>query len=176
MCKQNVDVQPNPTSTTSSMTTGNRPKIGPPAATTSSPATTHLVDLEAKTSKTNGSTQSQKDQTHEATNKKQKTPQQQSKNKPTKQTPLSWNILHEDDELVSEFTDLPNRFHQTLLPDLERISTTSKAYITTDLDPLVPTDLDCRKDFSIQTVVAFAGSLDLQRGDLAFLVRLSRGK
>ncbi|XP_047154521.1 uncharacterized protein LOC124825849 [Vigna umbellata] len=69
------------------------------------------------------------DQSHEATDKKQKTPQQQTKKKPTKQTPPSW-ILDEDDDLVSEFTDLPNRFHQTLLPDLERISTTSKAYIT----------------------------------------------
>ncbi|RHN42929.1 hypothetical protein MtrunA17_Chr8g0382311 [Medicago truncatula] len=29
-----------------------------------------------------------------------------------------------------KFKDLPNRFHRTLLPDLERISTTSKAYIT----------------------------------------------
>ncbi|XP_014505451.1 uncharacterized protein LOC106765377 [Vigna radiata var. radiata] len=69
------------------------------------------------------------DQSHEATDKKQNTPQQQTKKKPTKQTPPSW-ILDEEDDLVSEFTDLPNRFHQTLLPDLERISTTSKAYIT----------------------------------------------
>ncbi|XP_027919628.1 uncharacterized protein LOC114178110 [Vigna unguiculata] len=69
------------------------------------------------------------DQSHEATDKKQKTPQQQTKKKPTIQTPPSW-ILDEEDDLVSEFTDLPNRFHQTLLPDLERISTTSKAYIT----------------------------------------------
>ncbi|KOM41318.1 hypothetical protein LR48_Vigan04g151600 [Vigna angularis] len=148
MCKQNVDVQTNPTSSTSSTTTGNLPRISPSAAAASSPTATYLVDLEAKTSKTNGSTQSQKDQTHEPTDKKQKTPQQQSKNKPMKQTSPSW-ILDEDDDLVSEFTDLPNRFHQTLLPDLERISTTSKAFITTDLDPLIPADLDCRKDFSV---------------------------
>ncbi|KAL5751529.1 hypothetical protein ACOSQ2_022036 [Xanthoceras sorbifolium] len=32
-------------------------------------------------------------------------------------------------DLVSEFRDLPIKFQQTLLPDLERISTTSKAYI-----------------------------------------------
>jgi hypothetical protein len=38
----------------------------------------------------------------------------------------------DDDEFVSlsEFRDLPNKFHRTLLPDLETISTTSKAYIT----------------------------------------------
>ncbi|OVA14183.1 hypothetical protein BVC80_9029g7 [Macleaya cordata] len=35
-----------------------------------------------------------------------------------------------DDDLVSEFRDLPSKFHQTLIPDLERMSTTSKAYIT----------------------------------------------
>ncbi|KAK4799676.1 hypothetical protein SAY86_025041 [Trapa natans] len=34
-----------------------------------------------------------------------------------------------DDDLVSEFRDLPARFQQTLLPDIERISTTSKAYL-----------------------------------------------
>ncbi|TKY60291.1 col27a1 protein [Spatholobus suberectus] len=72
------------------------------------------------------------DQTHE-TNKKQKTPpnQQQTKKKPTKQAPASWIMDEEEaDDLVSEFTDLPNKFHRTLIPDLERISTTSKAYIT----------------------------------------------
>ncbi|ESW31641.1 hypothetical protein PHAVU_002G255300 [Phaseolus vulgaris] len=69
------------------------------------------------------------DQSHEAADKKQKTPLLQTKKKPTKQAPASW-ILEEEDDLVSEFTDLPNKFHQTLLPDLERFSTTSKAYLT----------------------------------------------
>ncbi|CAJ1938089.1 unnamed protein product [Sphenostylis stenocarpa] len=77
------------------------------------------------------------DQTHEATNKKQntplqQTPLQQTKKKSTKQAAPSWILDEEEEEdnLVSAFTDLPNKFHQTLLPDLERISTTSKAYIT----------------------------------------------
>ncbi|KAK1257830.1 hypothetical protein QJS04_geneDACA024801 [Acorus gramineus] len=34
------------------------------------------------------------------------------------------------DDLISEFRDLPSKFQQTLLPDLEKISTTSKAYLT----------------------------------------------
>jgi len=48
-----------------------------------------------------------------------------------KQSQPSWVLEDEfDDDLVSEFRDLPKKFQQTLIPDLERISTTSKAYIT----------------------------------------------
>ncbi|KAE9610298.1 hypothetical protein Lalb_Chr07g0185151 [Lupinus albus] len=56
----------------------------------------------------------------------------QSKKPPTKQALKGWFIEEDDeeDDLVSEFTDLPNKFHQTIIPDLERFSTTSKAYIT----------------------------------------------
>jgi hypothetical protein len=50
---------------------------------------------------------------------------------PKKQTQPSWLEQYDgDDDLVSEIKDLPNKFHQTLIPDLEKISTTSKAYIT----------------------------------------------
>lgn len=34
-----------------------------------------------------------------------------------------------DDDLISEFTDLTTRFQENLLPDLEKISSTSKIYI-----------------------------------------------
>ncbi|XP_061336605.1 uncharacterized protein LOC133283715 [Gastrolobium bilobum] len=44
--------------------------------------------------------------------------------------PPSWLFEEEDDDLISGFKDLPIKFKQTLIPDLERISTTSKAYIT----------------------------------------------
>ncbi|XP_027336713.1 uncharacterized protein LOC113850383 [Abrus precatorius] len=54
----------------------------------------------------------------------------QSKKGNKKQAPPSWVSEEEDDDLVSEFKDLPIRFQQTLIPDLERISITSKAYIT----------------------------------------------
>ncbi|KAM3322792.1 hypothetical protein P3S67_003943 [Capsicum chacoense] len=34
-----------------------------------------------------------------------------------------------DDDLITEFRDLPSKFQETLLPDLERISKTSKVYL-----------------------------------------------
>ncbi|KAK7399540.1 hypothetical protein VNO78_10725 [Psophocarpus tetragonolobus] len=58
--------------------------------------------------------------------------EEESKKKARKQRTPSWMVEEEEeeDDLVSELTDLANKFHQTLLPDLERISTTSKAYIS----------------------------------------------
>ncbi|KAH1113670.1 hypothetical protein J1N35_007048 [Gossypium stocksii] len=41
----------------------------------------------------------------------------------------SWVDDDDESDLVSEFRDLPAKFQQTLIPDLERISTTSKVYI-----------------------------------------------
>ncbi|KAI4330170.1 hypothetical protein MLD38_028473 [Melastoma candidum] len=35
----------------------------------------------------------------------------------------------DEDDLVAQFRDLPAQFHRTLLPDLERISAASKAYV-----------------------------------------------
>ncbi|KAF8092120.1 hypothetical protein N665_0423s0005 [Sinapis alba] len=40
-----------------------------------------------------------------------------------------WLDNEEDDDFANEFRDLPTRFQRTLLPDLEKISTTSKNYI-----------------------------------------------
>ncbi|MBA0677824.1 hypothetical protein Goari_019212 [Gossypium aridum] len=73
------------------------------------------------------------------------------KNKPTTKTPVqsskpekkptttqiqkqqkkqpSWVDDGDESDLVSEFRDLPAKFQQTLIPDLEKISTTSKVYI-----------------------------------------------
>ncbi|KAJ0694044.1 hypothetical protein HanPI659440_Chr15g0604241 [Helianthus annuus] len=58
------------------------------------------------------------------------------KNKPTiekKSTkPLTFvqkEEQEEEDDLISEFKDLPTRFQETLIPDLEVISTTSKSYL-----------------------------------------------
>lgn len=51
--------------------------------------------------------------------------------KPTKkQIQPSWIEQEDDSDFVSDFTDLPGQFQQTLIPDLERISTTSKIYLT----------------------------------------------
>ncbi|KHN44337.1 hypothetical protein glysoja_014378 [Glycine soja] len=72
------------------------------------------------------------DQTEESdkqSNKKSNTTN--NKKKKEQQGQPSWVFEDEvDDDLVSEFKDLPMKFQQTLIPDLERISTTSKAYIT----------------------------------------------
>ncbi|KAG2711866.1 hypothetical protein I3760_04G097800 [Carya illinoinensis] len=71
----------------------------------------------------------------EKPNKKQQAGKKVSiQQKTTKQAQTSW-IDQEDeqDDLVSGFTDLtdlPNKFQQTLIPDLEKFSTTSKAYLT----------------------------------------------
>ncbi|MBA0760995.1 hypothetical protein Gotri_023704 [Gossypium trilobum] len=73
------------------------------------------------------------------------------KNKPTTKTPVqsskpekkptttqiqkqqkkqpSWVDDDDESDIVSEFRDLPAKFQQTLIPDLEKISTTSKVYI-----------------------------------------------
>ncbi|KAE8715785.1 hypothetical protein F3Y22_tig00110160pilonHSYRG00513 [Hibiscus syriacus] len=42
----------------------------------------------------------------------------------------SWMDEEDDTDLVTEFRDLPTKFQETLIPDLERISRTSKVYIT----------------------------------------------
>ncbi|KAH7520605.1 hypothetical protein FEM48_Zijuj08G0162800 [Ziziphus jujuba var. spinosa] len=64
-------------------------------------------------------------------NKNQKTDQKPPTNqKPIKKKPQpSWIEQDEEDDLVSEFTGLPSKFQQTLIPDLEKISMTSKAYL-----------------------------------------------
>nr|XP_017239866.1 PREDICTED: uncharacterized protein LOC108212655 [Daucus carota subsp. sativus] len=43
--------------------------------------------------------------------------------------PIWVDVQVTDDDLISEFTDLPSRFQETLLPDLEKISSTSKVYL-----------------------------------------------
>ncbi|CAH2076034.1 unnamed protein product [Thlaspi arvense] len=68
--------------------------------------------------------------------KKKSPPSSEKPSKPvTKSKPAEkeikpfWLDDEEDDDFVSEFRDLPTRFQRSLIPDLERISTTSKNYI-----------------------------------------------
>ncbi|KAI4317252.1 hypothetical protein L6164_025140 [Bauhinia variegata] len=63
-------------------------------------------------------------------NKNQKSEKNPIQQKPKKQTQPSWIDQEEDADFVSDLRDLPSKFQQTLIPDLERISITSKAYIT----------------------------------------------
>ncbi|KAG7987502.1 hypothetical protein I3843_03G137300 [Carya illinoinensis] len=67
----------------------------------------------------------------EKPNKDQKADKNANQQKTKKQTQPSW--IDDEDGLVSGFTDLtdlPTKFQQTLIPDLEKLSTTSKLYLT----------------------------------------------
>ncbi|KAM2554639.1 hypothetical protein TB2_018741 [Malus domestica] len=70
-------------------------------------------------------------QSHNLVDKKKTTdtkrPTQQ---KPKKPIEPSWIDQEDDTDFVSDFTGLPGKFQQSLIPDLERISTTSKNYLT----------------------------------------------
>lgn len=76
--------------------------------------------------------------------KKELTKIQDPKSQSTKKTTKPYWIDDEQDDLISEFREMPSKFQQTLLPDLERISKTSKVYlnrankqITNNFKPLV---------------------------------------
>lgn len=60
----------------------------------------------------------------------QKAEKKTSQQKPKKKAQPSWIEQDDEDDFVSELRDLPTQFHRSLLPDLEKISTTSKAYLT----------------------------------------------
>ncbi|XP_055833963.1 uncharacterized protein LOC129902646 [Solanum dulcamara] len=69
---------------------------------------------------------------------KNPTKPQSSTNKSAKKVPTqkkdshsqpNWLENDEDDDLISGLSDLPSKFQETLLPDLEKISKTSKIYI-----------------------------------------------
>ncbi|KAG7034192.1 hypothetical protein SDJN02_03919, partial [Cucurbita argyrosperma subsp. argyrosperma] len=80
-----------------------------------------------KTTMPNSTKQSQTTHLDKSENKsKQEKPKKQAQTK----AKTSWVDEDEDDDLVSEFRDLTTKFQKTLIPDLARISTTSKAYIT----------------------------------------------
>lgn len=81
-----------------------------------------------KTTKPNLTTETLAKKTQTSDEEENKTKKQIMKNtKPKKET--SWFDLEDETNLVSEFADLPMKFQKTLIPDLERISTTSKAYL-----------------------------------------------
>ncbi|XP_006355354.1 uncharacterized protein [Solanum tuberosum] len=77
---------------------------------------------------------------------KNPTKSQSSPNETTKKTTTQkpyW-LKNDEDDLISDLTDLPSKFQETLLPDLEKISKTSKVYlnkankqITNNFKPIV---------------------------------------
>ncbi|KAJ6775030.1 PROTEIN putative-RELATED [Salix purpurea] len=119
----------NPTSKTSNSTKS----IAAPTKKTSD-----LLKLGSSTDKTTKPTSTKQTQTlvdkkvSDQESQKQNKNQKQTNEKKTTQTKKqpSWIEQDDEDDLVAEFRDLPSKFHQTLIPDLERISMTSKKYLT----------------------------------------------
>jgi len=95
-------------------------KLGPSTNKTTKPTSTKqtqsLVDKKV------GDTESQK----QNKNQKQTSPKKTTQTKKQQ----SWPDQDDEDDLVSELRDLPSKFHQTIIPDLERLSITSKKYLT----------------------------------------------
>ncbi|XP_043697610.1 uncharacterized protein LOC122648469 [Telopea speciosissima] len=90
-----------------------------------------IIEPKSESSSSSSSSSSKK-QTSESKSKSQ---QQKKIQKPTK----SYWMDQEDEEedIISELRDLPSKFHQALIPDLQRISTISKAYLTKGFKPFV---------------------------------------
>ncbi|KAL8475084.1 hypothetical protein ACS0TY_031491 [Phlomoides rotata] len=77
-----------------------------------------------------------KNKTSKPTTNKESKPQMgkivldpKSSKKPQKKTDLD--VDDDDDDFVAEFRDLPSKFQESIVPDLERISKTSRGYLTT---------------------------------------------
>ncbi|KAG6594875.1 hypothetical protein SDJN02_10847, partial [Cucurbita argyrosperma subsp. argyrosperma] len=98
--------------------------------TTSFPAKKSSDLLKLSTPK--NKTTTKQSQTHLDKPNKDHKIQKQSQEKPKKQAQEKPNWIDEDeeDDFVSQFRDLPMKIHKNLIPDLARISTSSKAYIT----------------------------------------------
>ncbi|XP_076927710.1 uncharacterized protein LOC143591374 [Bidens hawaiensis] len=103
------------------------------------------TSLDALVSKTTNST---KPTSKPTSNLTQKSSDPVKKAKPIKKdqksTTLTFGEVNEEDDLVSEFRDLPTRFQETFIPDLEALSKTSKSYlnkankqITKGVNPIV---------------------------------------
>ncbi|XP_061949973.1 uncharacterized protein LOC133673249 [Populus nigra] len=110
------------------------------AAANSAPTkkTSDLLKLGPSTNKTTKPTSTKQTQSlvdkkvGDTESKKQNKNQKQTNPKKTTQTKTQQSWLDQDDEddLVAELRDLPSKFHQTIIPDLERLSITSKKYLT----------------------------------------------
>lgn len=98
-------------------------KLSSPKNKTTKPTTTATATTTTTTKQTQSKVESEKP------NKNQKTEKKPTDQNPKKKTQPSWIDLDEEDDLVSEFTGLPSKFQQTLVPDLEKFSITSKAYL-----------------------------------------------
>ncbi|EEF29174.1 conserved hypothetical protein [Ricinus communis] len=117
----------NSTKPTSSFTkkTSDLLKLGSPKNKTTKP--TSSKDTQILADKKNSDSESQKQTKNQKTNERKASTK---KTTTQSQKQPSWLDQEMEDDLVAEFRDLPSKFQQTLLPDLERISITSKKYLT----------------------------------------------
>ncbi|XP_071710685.1 uncharacterized protein [Rutidosis leptorrhynchoides] len=125
-----------PTSKTTNLVSKNSTKPTPKTTNSTKPIT-KISSLTKPTSKKTNSTKPTSISSQKSTD-----PAKLTSNKPITTTttdkksnstnPVKALTLYEnddEDDFVSEFRDLPTRFQETLLPDLEVLSTTSKAYL-----------------------------------------------
>ncbi|XP_075474898.1 uncharacterized protein LOC142505699 [Primulina tabacum] len=97
-------------------------------AKTSSLLTKKSSDLPKVTSSNNKTTKAELEKG--VTETKSKSPGKDLPNKAQKQPNPSWLDQEDDGDLVSEFRELPSKFQETIMPDLEKISKTSQVYLT----------------------------------------------
>ncbi|KAJ0233510.1 Cell wall integrity/stress response component-like protein [Hirschfeldia incana] len=111
------------------------------SGTKSSNSTKRTTSSIKKSSDLSKSTSSKNKTTTKPPSSSKQTPPPDKKKPPSSSKPITkpkpaekeikpiWLDNEEDDDFANEFRDLPKRFQRTLIPDLEKISTTSKNYI-----------------------------------------------
>lgn len=111
----------------------NKTKLIKPTSTSNSPTIkTQLKKLNSTSSKPSNTTKKSSDLTTKPKQTTTEKSKQTKTEKPKTQKPKqpTWIDEDEEEDLVSDFRDLPIRFQETLIPDLERFSTSSKVYLT----------------------------------------------
>lgn len=111
----------------------NKIKLIKPTSTSNSPTIkTQLKKLNSTSSKPSNTTKKSSDLTTKPKQTTTEKSKQTKTEKPKTQKPKqpTWIDEDEEEDLVSDFRDLPIRFQETLIPDLERFSTSSKVYLT----------------------------------------------
>ncbi|KAL3371025.1 hypothetical protein AABB24_007850 [Solanum stoloniferum] len=132
-----------------SVSTKNKTKLTPEEKLTLKSQLKKLNSTSTKSSdlsKITSSLPKNKTTTTNESKSKNPTKSQSSPNKTTKKatTQKPYWLKNDEDDLISDLTDLPSKFQETLLPDLEKISKTSKVYlnkankqITNNFKPIV---------------------------------------
>ncbi|KAJ9170340.1 hypothetical protein P3X46_018455 [Hevea brasiliensis] len=112
------------TSSGSTKKTSDLLKLGFPKNKTSKATSTKGSQILVSDSESQKQTKSPLKTAEKKPNNEKKTTTQQAQKQP------SWVDQEGEDDLVAEFRALPSKFQQSLLPDIEKISITSKKYLT----------------------------------------------